>query len=149
MKILSVLLLLLSLQINPSEKIRHLKYNGSTVKTTFEIDNKFLGKYQGHKSGFLQLNSDGSGVYKYDFPRLSTACPGEDIDINWGFIVEDNGEIVRFKRDYGYSYPIIYNCSGENTFQGCTKQTMIDYLLEYDDGTLTISSSDDWEKTDN
>ncbi len=148
MKIISIVLLLLSLQINPSEKIRQLEYNGSKVKTTFAIHKKFLGTYKGRKKGFLKLNSDGSGVYKYDFPLLSTACPGEDININWGFIVEDNGEIVRFKRKYGYSYPIIYNCSGENTFQGCTKRAMIDYLLEYDDGTITISSSDDWEKTD-
>lgn len=148
MKILSILLLLLNLQINPTAKIRQLEYNGSKVKTTFEIDKKFLGMYHGSKKGFLQLNSDGSGLYQYDFPKLSTACAGQDITINWGFIVEDNGEIVRFKRKYGYSYPIIYNCSGENTFQGCTKPSMIDYLLEYDDGTITISSSDDWKKTD-
>lgn len=149
MKILSMLLVLLSLQINPGENIRQLEHNGSKVKTTFAIDKKFFGTYQGHKKGFLQLNADGSGVYKYDFPKLSTACSGEDIAINWGFIVEDNGEIVRFKRKYGYSYPIVYNCSGENTFQGCTKRTMIDYLLEYDDGTITISSSDDWKKIGN
>ncbi|MCK5705059.1 MAG: hypothetical protein KAI29_28100, partial [Cyclobacteriaceae bacterium] len=59
------------------------------------------------------------------------------------------GEIVKFKRTYGYSYPIIYNCSGENAFQGCSKRTMVDYVLEYDDGTITISSSDDWIKIDN
>ena len=63
--------------------------------------------------------------------------------------IDENGEIVKFKRTYGYSYPIIYNCSGENAFQGCSKRSMVDYVLEYDDGTITISSSDDWIKIDN
>ncbi len=148
MKILSTLILVTFLQINPSEKTRFLEYNGSLVKTTFAIDKKFLGRYQGRKKGFLQLNDDGSGIYQYDYPKLSSDCSGEDITFRWGFIVDKNGEVVKFERPYGYSYPIIYNCFGENAFQGCTKKFMVDYVLEYDDGTITISSSDDWEKID-
>ena len=130
----------------PNIKTRQLEYNGSTVMTTFEIEGKFYGKYMGHKSGFLLLNSDGSGIYRYDYPEMSPACYGENIEFIWGFIVDENGETVKFKRPYGFSYPIVYNCSGDNAFQGCTKRAMIDYVLEYDDGTITISSSDDWEK---
>lgn len=128
------------------EKIRVLEYNGSRVQTTFNIDTRFLGRYAGSKEGYVLLNVDGSGVYKYDYEGLSPDCEGEEIEFNWGFILDDNYEIVRFQRDYGYSYPIIYNCSGPNAFQGCTKRAMIDYLLEYSDGTITVSSSDDWTK---
>ena len=147
MKILSSLILLTCLQIIPSESTRLLEYNGSMVKTTFTIDKKFLGRYNGNKNGFLQLNDDGSGIYQYDYPKLSSDCSGEDITFRWGFIVDENGEVLKFERSYGFSYPIIYNCSGENAFQGCTTRFMVDYILAYDDGTITISSSDDWEKS--
>lgn len=147
MKILSSLILLTCLQIIPSESTRLLEYNGSMVKTTFTIDKKFLGRYNGSKNGFLQLNDDGSGIYQYDYPKLSSDCSGEDITFRWGFIVDENGEVLKFERSYGFSYPIIYNCSGENAFQGCTTRFMVDYILAYDDGTITISSSDDWEKS--
>jgi len=126
---------------------RQLEYNGSKVMTTFEIEDRFYGKYTGRKSGFLQLNSDGSGIYRYDYPEMSPDCHGGKIEFIWGLIIDENHEIVRFKRSYGYSYPIIYNCTGKNAFQGCTRRAMVDYVLEYDDGTITISSSDDWEKT--
>ncbi len=148
MKASVILFLFIIQQILPGEKIRKLEHNGSKVTTTYSIDDKFLGNYQGNKKGFLQLNSDGSGVYQYDYHGLSTNCSGENITFIWGFIVDEHGDIVKFKRPYGYSYPIIYNCTGENAFQGCTKRSMIDYLLEYDDGTITVSSSDNWGKTD-
>lgn len=148
MKLLSAFILLTFLQTIPSETTRILKYNGSNVKTTFTIDPKFVGRYQGSKVGFLQLNDDGSGIYQYDYKKLSGDCSEEDITFHWGFIVDENEEVVKFEREYGYSYPIIYNCLGENTFQGCTKRFMLDYILEYNDGTITISSSDDWEKID-
>lgn len=130
----------------PNEKNRQLDHNGSKVLTTFEIDGKFLGKYKGSKLGFLQLDSDGNGVYRYDYSGLSPDCPGEQIEFKWGFLLDESGEIVKLERAYGFSYPIIYNCSGENAFQGCTKRTMVDFILVYDDGTITISSSDDWVK---
>jgi hypothetical protein len=133
----------------PNEKVRQLEYNGALVMTTFDIEHKFLGKYAGSKQGFLELSNDGSGMYQYDYSGLSPDCPGDIIEFKWGFILDENGDILKFKRSYGYSYPIIYNCSGENAFQGCTKRAMIDYVLEYEDGTITISSSDDWIKIRN
>ncbi|MCK5103557.1 MAG: hypothetical protein KAR17_12125 [Cyclobacteriaceae bacterium] len=148
-KVFGIICLFIWFLSEPNIKNRQLEYNGSTVMTTFEIEDKFYGKYKGRKSGFLLLNNDGSGIYRYDYPEMSPECYGENIEFIWGFIVDDNGEIVKFKRTYGYSYPIIYNCSGENAFQGCSKRTMVDYVLEYDDGTITISSSDDWIKIDN
>ena len=146
MKLFSAIFILISLPFSPNEKVRQLEYNGAMVKTTFDVEHKFIGKYTGSKKGFLELNHDGNGVYQYDYSGLSPDCPGETIEFKWGFIVDEQGEILKFERSYGYSYPIIYNCSGENAFQGCTKRTMIDYILEYDNGTITISSSDDWIK---
>ena len=145
MKVFGVSYLLILFLSGSNEKTRQLEYNGSKVMTTYNIDTKFIGKYVGSKKGFLLLNSDGTGVYQYDYPGLSPDCPGKEITFNWGFIIDNNHEIVKFERPYGFSYPIIYNCTGENAFQGCTKRSMIDYVLEYDDGTITISSSDDWE----
>jgi hypothetical protein len=115
---------------------------------TFEIEDKFYGKYLGNKQGFLQLNADGSGIYKYDYTGLSRSCDGELIEIRWGFVLDKNNEIVRAERPYGYSYPIIYNCSGVNAFKNCTERSMVDYILVYKDGSITISSSDDWKKQD-
>jgi hypothetical protein len=134
--------------INESiEKTRQLDHNGSKVKTTFGIDEKFIGRYAGSKSGFLELGENGNGVYRYDYSGLAADCPGEEIAFKWGFILDDSNEVVRLERSYGYSYPILYNCSGENAFQGCTKRSMVDFILVYKDGTITVSSSDDWVKT--
>ena len=132
--------------IQANDGVRQLDFNGKQVKTTFQIDEMFYGKYAGSKKGFLLLSPDGSGIYNYDYSGLSKNCSSEQIEINWGFLVDEYGEVVRFERPYGFSYPIIYNCSGDNAFQGCTKRTMVDYVLVYKDGTITISSSDDWEK---
>ena len=129
------------------EKTRQLDHNGSKVKTTFAIDEKFIGRYEGSKSGFLELDENGNGVYRYDYSGLGVECPGQEITFKWGFILDDSNEVVRLERSYGYSYPIIYNCSGENAFQGCTKRSMVDFILVYEDGTITVSSSDDWVKT--
>ena len=125
---------------------RIMKHNGSEVRTTINIDEKFLGIYQGAKEGFLELNYDGTGIYRYDYAGLTSSCPGSLINIEWGFLLNQEGEIVRLERSYGYSYPIIYNASGENAFQDCSKTTMVDFILVYKDGTITISSSDDWVK---
>lgn len=129
-----------------SSEFRKLEFEGAQVNTTYQIDKKFYGKYQGSKKGFLQLNADGSGMYSYDYTGLTKSCSGELIELSWGFVVDENKEVVRFERPYGYSYPIIYNCTGENAFQGCTKRFMVDYILEYKNGTITVSSSDDWKK---
>jgi hypothetical protein len=95
----------------------------------------------------MELNENGDGVYRYDYSLLGENCPGEEIRFKWGFILNDSNEILRMERSYGYSYPIIYNCSGVNAFQGCSKRSMVDFILVYNDGTITISSSDDWVKT--
>lgn len=146
MKVIAIVFFLFPIFSQPNDKTRQLEHNGSKVLTTFEIDSKFLGKYKGNKLGFLQLDHNGNGIYRYDYSGLSPDCPGEQIEFKWGFILDDSGEVVKLERSYGYSYPIIYNCSGENAFQGCTKRTMVDFILVYDDGTITISSSDDWVK---
>lgn len=149
MKSLWVVLLFCSFFSKSNQMTRLLEYNGSKVKTTFDIDEKFIGKYIGKKSGFLELKIGGIGVYQYDYPGITEGCSGEHIEFTWGFIVDENDEIVKFERPYGFSYPIIYNCTGDNAFQGCTKRSMVDYILEYKDGSITISSSDDWEKVNN
>lgn len=147
MKSVVIIILLILSGSETKEKTRQLYHNGSKVKTTFGIDEKFLGKYKGSKLGFLQLDDDGNGVYRYDYEGLGADCPGEDITFKWGFILDEHNEVVKLERSYGFSYPIIYNCSGENAFQGCTKRTMVDFILVYKDGTMTISSSDDWVKS--
>lgn len=146
MKTLTFLLLIFLQNSEISTNSRHLEHNGSKVLTTFEIDKKFIGVYKGNKQGYLHLKEDGSGIYLYDYAGLSQNCPGEQITFNWGFILDDAGQVVKLDKPYGYSYPIIYNCSGENAFQGCTKRTMVDFILVYDDGTITVSSSDNWVK---
>jgi hypothetical protein len=146
MKILAFICVILFFQSDP--KTRKLELDGDTLITTYESDGKFYGKYIGSKNGYLILNNDGSGRYRYDYLGISPNCDKEIIEFKWGFVLDENGEVLKFQREYGYSYPIIYNCIGDNTFQGCTKPTMVDYILEYNDGTITISSSDDWVKQD-
>lgn len=147
MKLFAWIFSLLIIVAFSDDKDRKLEYGGAEVLTTFQIDKKFIGRYSGSKSGFLVLGEDGTGTYRYDHKGLTQKCSGDEIEFKWGFILDENKEVVRFEREYGYSYPIIYNCSGENAFQGCTKRSMLDYLLVYKDGTITISSSDDWVKT--
>jgi hypothetical protein len=149
MKVLALICIFFSFQSGSNEKTRVLEIDGAEITTTFAIDGKFIGKYTGSKNGYLLLDNNGNGSYRYDYLGITPDCNEEIIDIKWGFILDENGEVVKFKRDYGYSYPIIYNCIGNNTFQGCTKPTMVDYILVYDDGTITVSSSDDWVKSDN
>lgn len=146
MKIVFLAITVLSTFLQSNPQVRDLHHNGAVVKTTFLIDEKFYGKYQGSKEGFLLLNRDGSGMYNYDYAALSKTCETAGIEIDWGFIVDEHNEVVRFERPYGFSYPIIYNCSGASAFRNCTQRTMIDYVLVYNDGTITISSSDDWKK---
>ncbi len=147
MSFLSSLFVLLLFLPSGTEDIRVMEHNGAKVKTSFTVDSKFIGTYKGSKPGYLVLNDDGTGVYRYDYEGLGPAdCEGTEINIIWGFIVEENGDLVKFERSYGYSYPIVYNAIGEGSFKGCTSRSMIDYILEYEDGTITVSSSDDWEK---
>lgn len=126
-------------------KIFHVQ--DQDVRVTNQVPEKFLGKYKGTKEGYLILNEDGSGEYLYDIRGMSPeGCQSGPIQMEWGFLVDENQEIVRFRRDYGYSYPVLYISKGEIGFQGCRKSYMIDYILERKNGILTVSSSDDWVK---
>ncbi len=140
-----VLLALLGLIQNPSKE-RVLSFDGSEVLTTYGIDAEFYGIYKGNKPGYLELRADGTGTYRYDYSALMKSCEGIGIDFDWGFLIDDQGNVVRFERPYGYSYPVIYSCTGKNTFRNCTMTTMIDYILVYKTGDITVSSSDDWKK---
>lgn len=131
----------------PKGAIRNLSYKNSEIKTTFSIEPKFYGTYKGKKSGYLKLNEDGTGEYMYDYDSFRPkGCEGGPIKFKWGFIINNEFKPVSDKRDYGHSYPIIYNCTGENSFQGCSSYDMVDYILVYNNGTITVSSSDDWVK---
>ena len=123
-----------------------MDYNGKDVRTSYGIDKRFLGKYSGAKKGFLELNENGTGSYKYDiFGFGLPGCTADPIELEWGFLLDDNGKMVRFNREYGYSYPLLLRSTGSNSFQGCRKKIMLDFIIEQD-GTLSLSSSDDWEK---
>jgi len=128
-------------------QIRYLNYEGAKVKTTYAVPEKFLGKYSGRRSGYLILNSDGTGTYHHDYIGFrKNGCNNGKIEIQWGFIVDEKNKIVHFERPYGQSYPVLYFSTGEGGFQDCTKTSFVDYILEYQDGTITVSSSDDWVK---
>lgn len=143
-----VALFLTSLTVN--DKIRLITYEGQDITTTFGVSNKFIGEYKGRRSGYLMLNEDGSGLYKYDIFGFSPAsCKNQPIQIEWGFMVDENNEILKFKREYGFSYPFLLKSIGETSFKGCQDQVLLDFILEYKDGTLGISSSDDWKKQKN
>ena len=129
-----------------SEKI--FTIGSDDVKVTHKVEEAFYGKYEGDKSGYLQLNSDGTGIYEYDiFGFEQPGCKKGKIDMEWGFLVDENNQIVKFIRDYGFSYPIIYSCTGSSCFQGCSRTYLVDFILDKNDGRLLISSSDDWEKS--
>jgi hypothetical protein len=121
---------------------------GKEVRTTYKSDDRFYGKYSGSKGGYLLLNSDGTGEYLDDYFAFALAgCPVGPVIFRWGFILDEKDQVVRFERDYGYSIPVIYESTGEKSFQGCRKKVFVDYLLIRVDGTIEVSSSDDWKKT--
>ncbi len=126
---------------------RIIAYNGKDVRTTFSAPEKFFGVYSGRKKGFLKLNENGTGEYKYDvFGFAPVDCSAQIISLEWGFILDDSDNIVSFEREYGQSYPILLKSVGETQFQGCRKEVILDFIMEYKDGTLGVSSSDDWKK---
>ena len=133
---------------NPSgEKDRTITYEGQEINTTFEVSSKFIGTYKGNKSGFLMLNEDGTGLYKYDiFGFAPKSCKNQPIQIEWGFLLRKEGGIVKFDREYGNSYPILLKSTSETSFQGCRESVLLDFILEYKDGSLGVSSSDNWKK---
>ncbi len=130
-----------------SDKIRMISYNGSSVKTTFDVPAHFYGTYKGLKTGYLTLNEDGTGEYRYDVFGFGTpSCKEEVIRIEWGFLIGEEDSLVTFEREYGLSYPMLMKSTGATQFQGCRKEVMLDFIMEYKDGRLGVSSSDDWEK---
>lgn len=137
---------LLSYLYQPDNKERVIYYQGTAVNTTFEIPGEFLGLYTGQKAGYLKLNEDGTGDYKYDiFGMAPPSCERKSIELIWGFILDEKGEVIKNKRDYGYSYPILLKSTSSTSFQGCRKEVMKDFILKRG-STLHVSSSDDWEK---
>ncbi|QSE96953.1 hypothetical protein [Fulvivirga lutea] len=126
---------------------RIMEYNGSEVRTTFDVDSKFYGTYKGRKSGYLELKQDGTGIYHYDvFGFAPASCKKQPIQIEWGFLIDENDKVVQFTREYGMSYPILFKSTGETKFQGCQKEVLLDFIMEYKSGQLGVSSSDDWTK---
>jgi hypothetical protein len=129
------------------DNIKDFWINGEKVRVTNEADEMFLGMYKGEKSGYLSLKSDGTGEYKYDiFGIAQSGCKEGVIKFEWGFPLDKDNNKVRFKKPYGYSYPIIFKCTSDVCFQGCSKQYIIDFILDKNDGKLHVSSSDDWKK---
>lgn len=129
-----------------SSRIRIFDLNGRQVRVTNVADPNFYGRYQGGKEGYLLLREDGTGEYLYDIAVPAEGCREGVIEFEWGFLVDENEQIVRFERDYGFSYPIIYKCTGENCFQSCRVRYLVDYIMDKKWGTLEVSSSDDWVK---
>ena len=147
MKIILTITLFWFSMWSSNEKERTIKYEGQEVNTTFDVSNKFIGIYKGNKSGYLMINENGSGLYKYDiFGFAPKSCENQPIQIEWGFLLDKKGGIVKFDREYGYSYPILFKSVGATSFQGCREPVLLDFLLEYKDSSLGISSSDNWKK---
>jgi hypothetical protein len=64
----------------------------------------------------------------------------------WGFLLNEKGDVFRYDRQYGYSYPLILKATSEHTsFQGCRETVIMDYILVRGK-ELSVSSSDDWVK---
>jgi hypothetical protein len=139
--------LLLVVLAKPVENNRTFIVEDQPVNTTIAVEDKFIGTYKGRKSGFLRLNADGTGEYLYDVFLANNECRKDTIAIEWGFLIDENDEIIKFERAYGFSYPILYRSISETSFQSCSRKIMLDYILEYNvEEYLTVSSSDDWIK---
>ena len=127
--------------------IKIFRIDNREIRVTSEVDEIFYGLYKGKKSGYLLLNRDGTGEYKYDiFGIASPGCREGVITFDWGCPVDGNDNNVKFRKTYGFSYPVIFKCSGDICFQGCTREYIVDFILDKNDGKLLVSSSDDWEK---
>ena len=129
-----------------NEKERTIVYGEIEYKTTYAVPAEFIGTYKGRKNGFLKLNADGTGEYKYDiFGFAPASCERQPISFIWGFILDKEGNLIKNKRDYGFSYPILLQSTGNNSFQGCRTEVLKEFILTRGK-TLHVSSSDDWQK---
>ena len=132
---------------NTGDKQRIISYQDIEYNTTYGVDATFLGAYEGRKDGYLKLNADGTGEYKYDiFGYAPASCERKPISFIWGFILDKNGKMAARKRDYGNSYPILLQSTGSNSFQGCRTAVLKEFILDMGK-SLHVSSSDDWKKT--
>lgn len=130
------------------ENVREMEYNGKSYRTTFNVG-EFNGIYSGSKDGYLELKPDGTGTYVYDIFGVAPAdCKKGPISLRYGFLLDENDSLVRMERDYGYSYPILLESTGETAFQGCRTRVMLDFLMVYNNGGIGLSSSDDWIRQD-
>ena len=129
-----------------NEKTRTIHYDGKDYLTTYGVPERFVGIYSGAGEGYLELKQDGTGVYNYDIFFAPPECRKEPINLEWGFLLDEKSNIVFFERKYGKSYPVLLKSTGETSFQGCREQVMLDFILEYTDGPLNVSSSNDWIK---
>jgi hypothetical protein len=131
----------------PEASTRIFIMDDKEITVTHNVDDMFYGLYQGDKTGYLLLKRDGTGEYKYDiFGVASSLCKEGIIHFEWGVPVNKENRTVKFKKPYGFSYPVIFKCSGEICFQGCSKVYLLDFILDKEDGKLHVSSSDDWKK---
>lgn len=147
MKALLISVLMLFWVIPTDQKIRYITYRHKDVKTTFDVPDHFIGEYKGKKSGYLLMNRDGTGIYNYEiFGFAPSTCKKQPITVQWGLMLDENDQILKFEREYGYSYPILLKSTGATSFKGCREEVLLDFIMEYKDGTLGISSSDDWKK---
>jgi hypothetical protein len=136
----------LGLWLPVTEKDRVIAYGEIKYNTTFAVPAEFIGLYEGRKSGFLKLNADGTGEYKYDiFGYAPSSCERKAINFIWGFILDKDGNLSKNERDYGFSYPILLQSTGVNSFQGCRTAVLKDFIL-IKGQTLHVSSSNDWQK---
>jgi len=128
------------------EKDRIISYNDTDYQTTYAVQEEFIGTYKGRKVGYLKLNTDGTGEYKYDiFGYAPASCERKPISFIWGFILDNEGRLSKNIRDYGFSYPILLQSTGDNSFQGCRTKVLKEFIL-IKGKTLHVSSSDDWQK---
>jgi hypothetical protein len=144
--ILFILSFYIAGQLPTAKKDRVIAYGEIKYNTTFVVPAEFIGLYEGKKSGFLKLNADGTGEYKYDiFGYAPASCERKAISFIWGFILNKNGSLSKNERDYGFSYPLLMQSTGVNSFQGCRTAVLKDFIL-IKGQTLHVSSSDDWQK---
>ncbi len=144
--IYSLILTFLTIAQSSSYQERIINYRGDDYNTTITVDAKFIGTYKGRKTGYLELRKDGTGTYKYDnFGYAPSTCKRQAITIEWGLVLDSLNQVIKKKRDYGYSYTILLKSTSETSFQGCRTPVMMDYILDKN-GVLNVSSSDDWKK---
>ena len=146
MKYLLFLIPVLFISGTTFQKVRTIAYEGKDYLTTYDVPEKFKGIYKGNGEGYLELMEDGTGLYHYDVFFAPSECKKQPITLEWGFLLDEKNNVVFFNRKYGRSYPVLLKSTSSTSFQGCRQAVMLDFILDYTDGPLLVSSSDDWSK---